>query len=130
MIEPAVRAFAEGSNHAVVTTVMPDGSLQSTVTWVDADDDYVLVNTELDRQRTRNVQRDDRITVLILRDGDWYHLAEIRGHVVEVVRGDRAREHIDELSRRYTGGAYDQPIGSERVILKVEPDRQRVVSDT
>jgi hypothetical protein len=47
-----------------------------------------------------------------------------------VVRGDRAREHIDELSRRYTGGAYDQPIGSERVILKVEPDRQRVVSDT
>jgi PPOX class probable F420-dependent enzyme len=127
MIDPEVRALAQGANHAVVTTVMPDGSLQSALTWVDVDDEHVLVNTELDRQRTRNVQRDPRVTVLIIRDGDWYHIAEVRGRVVDVIGGDRARAHIDELSHRYTGGPYAQPIASERVILKVVPERQRVV---
>ncbi len=127
MLEPEVRAFAEAPNHAVVTTVMPDGSLQSALTWVDIEDDHILINTEMDRQRTRNVQRDPRITVLILREGDWYHVAEVRGRVVDVVGGERARAHIDELSQRYTGQPYGQPIGSERVILKVQPERQRVV---
>jgi len=126
MLDPDVIRLAREANIAVVTTVMPDGSLQSAPVWVDADDDHVLVNTELDRQRTRNVLRDPRITALIMA-GDGYHLAEVRGKVVDVVRGPEAREHIDTLSRKYTGEPHQQPIGSERVILKIAPDRQRVV---
>ncbi len=126
MLDPAVIRLAKDKNHAVVTTVMPDGSLQSAVTWVDADDDHVLVNTELDRQRTRNVQRDPRINVLIL-GPDSFHLAEVRGKVVEIVRGPEARAHIDALSMKYSGEPYTAPIRTERVILKIAPERQRVV---
>ncbi len=47
--------------------------------------------------------------------------------VVEIRRGDEARQHIDDVSQTYTGGPYTQPIESERVILVIEPERQRVV---
>jgi hypothetical protein len=56
-----------------------------------------------------------------------YHYAEVRGRVVATVAGDDARENIDELSRKYKGSDYpDAAITTERVILRIEPDRQRV----
>jgi general stress protein 26 len=81
------------------------------------------VNTEPQRQKARNVARDPRITVLIHGDNayDW---AEVRGHVVETVGGDEARRHIDELSQKYNGTEYRNPIGPQgRVILKIEADK-------
>jgi hypothetical protein len=42
------------------------------------------------------------------------------------VRGDEARAHIDALSQRYMGAPYGNPIQSERVILKIAPDRVHV----
>jgi hypothetical protein len=38
--------------------------------------------------------------------------------------GDQAREHIDELSRKYVGSDYRNPIGPQgRVILKIAADK-------
>ena len=43
---------------------------------------------------------------------------------METVTGDQARAHIDELSHKYTGKDYANPIGAEgRVILKIAPDK-------
>jgi hypothetical protein len=64
----------------------------------------VLVNTEPQRQRARNVSRDPRITVLIRAEGSQYDWAEVRGHVIKTITGDEARRHIDELSN--TGQDY------------------------
>jgi hypothetical protein len=44
---------------------MPDGRPQALPTWIDTDGECLLVNTEPQRQRSRNVARDPRITVLI-----------------------------------------------------------------
>jgi PPOX class probable F420-dependent enzyme len=102
---------------------MPGGQPQALLTWVDSDGEHVLINTEPQRQRARNVARDPRITVLIHGDNayDW---AEVRGHVAETVTGEAARRHIDELARKYTGKEYGNPIGPQgRVILKVAPDK-------
>jgi PPOX class probable F420-dependent enzyme len=126
MLEPKVKELAKGKNFAVVTTVMPDGHLQTLPLWVDADDEHLLLNTEVGRQRYKNLQRDPHVTVLIVEDGNWYSWVEVRGRLAGEVRGDEARAHIDELSRKYTGGDYANPIGTERVILKVAPDRQLV----
>jgi hypothetical protein len=69
------------------------------------------------------VARDPRITVLI-RGDDPYDWAEIRGHVVDTVTGEPARQHIDELSRKYNGHDYTNPIGPQgRMILKITADK-------
>jgi PPOX class probable F420-dependent enzyme len=119
----AVR-LAKGKNYATVVTLMPDGQPQALLTWVDSDGEHVLVNTEPQRQRSRNVRRDPRITVLIHSSDDPWDWAEVRGRVVEIVNGEEARQHIDELSRKYVGTDYRNPIGPQgRVILKISPDK-------
>ena len=126
MLKPEVKALAQAPNYATVATVMPDGLIQNHVLWVDADDDHILINTEVGRQRFRNIDRDPRMTVTILEDGSWFSWAEIRGRVTETVTGPEARAHIDALARKYTGAPYANPIQTERVILKLTPDRQFV----
>ena len=121
--EDTVR-LAKGKNLATVVTLMPDGQPQALLTWVDTDGEHILVNTEPQRQRARNLRRDPRVTVLIHSDQDPWDWSEVRGHVAEVVGGDEARRHIDELSERYAGGAYRNPIGPQgRIILKIAPDK-------
>ena len=125
MLEPAIRDLAKGKNFAALTTLGPTGYPQTQVMWVDADDDHVLINTEIERQKAVNVRKDPRVAVMIWDAENAYKYAEIRGNVVDIVRGDRARAHIDELSRKYLDKDYASPIGSERVILVIEPTRQR-----
>ena len=121
--EDTVR-LAQGKNLATVVTLMPNGQPQALLTWVDSDGEYVLVNTEPQRQRARNIRRDPRITVLIHSDADPWDWSEVRGRVVETVDGSEAREHIDKLSRKYVGTDYRNPIGPQgRVILKIAPDK-------
>jgi len=121
--EDTVR-LAQGKNLATVVTLMPDGQPQALLTWVDTDGEHLLVNTEPQRQRARNVRTNPRITVLIHSDSDPWDWSEVRGHVVDTVGGSEAREHIDKLSRKYVGTDYRNPIGPEgRVILKVAPDK-------
>jgi len=121
--EDTVR-LAQGKNLATVVTLMPDGQPQALLTWVDSDGEHVLVNTEPQRQRARNIRRDPRITVLIHSADDSWDWSEVRGRVVETAGGAEAREHIDKLSRKYAGTDYRNPIGPEgRVILKIAADK-------
>jgi PPOX class probable F420-dependent enzyme len=121
--EDTVR-LAQGKNLATVVTLMPNGQPQALLTWVDSDGEYVLVNTEPQRQRARNIRRDPRITVLIHSDADPWDWSEVRGRVVETIDGSDAREHIDKLSRKYVGSDYRNPIGPQgRVILKIAADK-------
>jgi len=121
--EDVVR-LAKGKNLATVVTLMPDGQPQAQLTWVDTDGEHVLINTEPQRQRSKNIARDKRMTVLIHSADDPWDWAEVRGHVVEQINGQQARDHIDELSRRYVGTEYRNAIGPQgRVILVVEPTR-------
>jgi PPOX class probable F420-dependent enzyme len=121
--EDTVR-LAKGRNLATVVTLMPNGQPQALLTWIDTDGEHLLVNTEPQRQRARNIRRDPRITVLIHSDSDPWDWSEVRGRVVETVGGDAARRHIDELSNKYVGSDYRNPIGPEgRVILKIAPTK-------
>ena len=118
-----LRQFASARNFAALTTLMPDGQPQTQLMWVHADDDHILVNTEVERQKFRNVERDPRVTVTVFDAENPYRYVEARGRVVESVKGEAALTQIDELSQKYTGGPYGQPIGSERVILRIAADK-------
>ena len=77
-LDEDVARLAKGKNLATVVTLMPDGQPQAQLTWIDHDGENVLVNTEPQRQRSRNVRRyrsaspsasvgaDFRTTVLIV----------------------------------------------------------------
>jgi len=123
MLDPKVKQLAQGRNFAVVSTMMPDGLIQSLPLWIDADDEHLLINTEVHRQRYKNLQRDPRVTVALIEQGNWYSWAEVRGRLVGEIRGDEARAHIDRLSQKYTGKDYANPIQSERVILQIAPEK-------
>jgi len=119
--------MATAKNFATITTLLADGQPSTQVMWVDADDDCVLINTEAHRTKFGNVERDPRVTVVIWELGNPYRYAEVRGRVAEIVRGDGARAHIDQLAERYTGQRFDpDAIESERVLLRIAPERQRL----
>src|SRR5690606_28122641 len=92
---------------------------QTQLMWVHADDDHLLINTEVGRQKFRNVEADPRVTVTVFDVTNPYRYVEARGRVVGTVVGDEARTNIDELSEKYTGGPYANPIGTDRVVLQI-----------
>ena len=123
-LHPQVIELARAQNFAALTTLLPDGHPQTQVMWVDADGTHLLINTEVHRQKFKNVERDPRVTLTIWDNDDPYSFVEVRGEVVEKVKGPEAREHIDELSHKYHGRPYGTNIQSERVILRIAPLRQ------
>lgn len=127
-LHPTTEELANGPNYGVITTVLPSGKLQNHYIWVGTDGERLVVNTEVHRQKFKNVERDPNVTLTIRDEQDPYRYAEVRGEVVEAVRGQEARDHIDELSRKYNGQDYDpDDIKSERVMLWIVPSRQTVV---
>ena len=124
MLEKKVRALCEGANFAALTTLFASGQPQTHVMWVDCDDDHVIFNTEVGRAKFQNVAADSRVAITIWELGNPMSYVEVRGRAVDFQRGKDARDHIDTLARKYTGADYSNEIGSERVIVKIRPDRQ------
>ena len=124
MLHDKVRTLAEGPNFAALTTVLPDGQPQTHIMWVGCDDEHIIINTEVHRRKFKNVERDPRVTVTIWDADNPYSFVEVRGQVVDTVTGDEARGNIDALSQKYMGRDYASDIQSERVILRIAPDRQ------
>ena len=113
----------EKQTFAHFVTCRDDGTPHVTPVWIDydADADRLLVNTERDRQKTRNAEADPNVALSMTDPDDPYRFCSVTGTVEEVTI-EGAREHIDELSHRYTGEDYGLPIQSERVIIRIRPD--------
>ena len=127
-LHPTTVELAQGPNYGSITTVLPSGSLQTQYIWVGTDGERVVVNTEVHRQKFKNIERDPRVTLTIRDEQNPYRYAEVRGQVVEKVRGQEARDHLDELSQKYHGEDYSSDnIVSERVMLWIVPDRQTIL---
>jgi PPOX class probable F420-dependent enzyme len=108
---------------ASLTTLMPDGSPQTTPVWVDADDDHVIFNSARGRQKDRNVRRDPRVALAIIDPDNPYRYMEIRGKVEEITE-QGADKHIDKMAKKYLGKdkyPFAQP-GEVRVMYKIRPE--------
>ena len=122
-LDPRVRELATGRNFGVISTLAADGHPRTHVMWVDADADHLLINTEVHRAKHRDVVRDPRVTVTVWDAENPYRFAEVRGRVVERITGPEARAHIDACAQRYLGRDYPGDISSERVLLRIAPER-------
>lgn len=130
-LHPETIKLAEGANFGSITTALPDGQFQTHLIWVGTDGERLVVNTEVHRQKYKNIQRDPRITLTIRDESNPYKYAEVRGRVDETVTGQIARDQVDELSQKYNGEDYPpEQIKSERVQMWIVPDRQTVIDQT
>ena len=58
MLDPAVRKLAQEKNFAMITVHLPSGAAATQVMWVDADDDHIIMNTEVHRAKYKALQAD------------------------------------------------------------------------
>jgi PPOX class probable F420-dependent enzyme len=121
-LDDRVRELAEAKSFPSVSTIGPDGRPHTQPVWIDTDGEHLLFNTETGRQKFVNLQRDPRVTVTLIDPDNPYRYIEVRGHVADTVTGPEARDHIDQLARKYTGSDYANQVGTERVIVKVAAD--------
>jgi len=117
----AVRLLKEPQLGHVVT-LMPDGSPQIPVVWIDAEDDggHVLVSTGTKRQKLRNVGRDRRVAVSVVDKDDPWRWVVVRGELVELTR-EGAEEHIDTLAQKYLGRYPDHNPDDPRALRRIKP---------
>jgi PPOX class probable F420-dependent enzyme len=125
MLDPVIRDLARGKNFGSISFHLPNGSIATHVMWVDADDEHVVINTEVHRAKYKAMEANPNVTVTVWSAENPYAYAEVRGTVAGEVRGPAARAGIDALSQKYTGVDYQGDIVSERVILQIAPIRQR-----
>jgi PPOX class probable F420-dependent enzyme len=117
-----VRALVDGRNYAVLATVNPDGSPQTSPMWIDRDGDDVLFCTVAGRQKDRNLRRDPRVSITIFDLADPESYAEIRG--TATITEEDAFAFDDKLSWKYDGKPKDpDPAGFVRVIVRVTPTK-------
>jgi len=111
------RAFAS------LATRMPNGDVQVTPVWVDAESGNVIFNSARGRLKDKNVRRDPRVTLTLIDPDNPYRYLEVRGRVVDITEKG-ADQHIDKLAKKYLGVdkyPYRQP-GEVRVLYRVKPE--------
>jgi hypothetical protein len=110
-------------NFVAVATIGKDGGPRATIAWVDVpDDEHLLFNSAAHRGWPKNLQRDARLAVTAYDRTDPNRNVTLAGHVVEMIE-EGGWEHIQELSQRYTGHAYEG--ATDRVMIRVEIDTAR-----
>ncbi len=111
-------------NPCFLTTLMPDGSPQTTETWVDTDGEHVIINTVQTHLKMKNIARDPRVSVAVCDASAPDRYCAIRGRVVKITTEGGA-EHIEALAQRYTGRPYAWygGRGQVRVILTISADK-------
>lgn len=113
----------------VLTTIGRDGQPQSSLVWVGFDGETITVNTTEERQKSRNVRHDRRVSLLLVDPDDTSRFLQVRGDAELVT--EWAVAHLDALTRKYTrhprfyGFVYpvEQAARETRVICRIRPRR-------
>jgi PPOX class probable F420-dependent enzyme len=85
----------------VLTTIGPDGQPQSSLVWVDVDEDgLACFSTTLERQKGRNVRANPKVSLLVVDPENTARFIQVRGDAELTEAG--AIEQLDRLTRRYT----------------------------
>ena len=117
-LNDATLRLLDGKNYAVLATVNPDGSPQTSVIWVGRDGGDVLFSTVEGRVKHRNMVRDPRVSISVIDWVDPENYIELRGRVS--MTPDVGRQLDTQLSWKYDGKdpGVDRP-GAVRVVVRL-----------
>jgi PPOX class probable F420-dependent enzyme len=114
--------LVDGRNYAVLATVNPDGSPQTSVVWVGRDGADLLFSTVEGRVKHRNMVRDPRVSVTIIDSADPENYVELRGTVS--MTPDIGSQVDNELSWKYDGKDKDpDKPGAIRVVIRMTVEK-------
>ncbi|MFF2193570.1 PPOX class F420-dependent oxidoreductase [Streptomyces sp. NPDC058157] len=125
-LNDTVRQLLDSPHPAVLSTLNPDGSPQSSVVWVIREGDDLLVSTERGRRKERNLVRDGRVGLTVFDLANPYLYAEIRG--TATISEDAGRAVAVRIAEQYLGpGAGkeygDAADGAVRVVVRITPSK-------
>ncbi|MFD3943526.1 PPOX class F420-dependent oxidoreductase [Streptomyces sp. NPDC058579] len=125
-LNSAVCALLDGTNPAILATVHPDGSPQTSVVWVGRDGDDLLISSQAGRRKVRNIEADPRVSLTLYDSEDPQLYAEIRG--TATVTEDAGRALAVALDEHYEGPGAGQdylelPPEVVRVVIRVTPTK-------
>jgi PPOX class probable F420-dependent enzyme len=117
-----VRQLLDRPNHAVLATINPDGSPQTSLVWVAREGDEVVISSAAGRRKDRNIRRDPRVSLSAWDSADPGIYAEIRG--TATVTEDPGRALAIALGEKYDGpGGGDSfrqlPAEIVRIVIRI-----------
>ena len=126
VLSEAARRLVDRPNPAVLATINPDGSPQTSVVWVGRDGDDLLVSSAAGRRKVRNVTREPRVSLCAYDMADPEQYVEVRG--LAAVSEDIGRKLAVALADQYEGPGAGQeylelPREVVRVVMRITPLR-------
>lgn len=121
------KALFDAKHFATIATINPDGQPQLSVVWCKTDGNDILVSTIEGRRKHLNLERDNRVSILVQLAENPYKYVEVRGTAEMTRKG--GRELIDQLAYEYMGAdryPADDDTNNIRIIVRITP--QRVIS--
>ena len=121
-LSEATLKLVDGKNYAVLATINPDGSPQTSVVWIGRDGSDLLFSTVEGRRKQRNMLRDPRVSVTVIDSADPENYVELRGRVS--MTPDVGRQVDTALSWKYDGkDPDDDRPGAVRVVVRMVIER-------
>jgi PPOX class probable F420-dependent enzyme len=126
VLNDAARKLVDAANPAVLATLNPDGSPQTSVVWVGLDGDDLVISTEAGRRKDSNLRRDPRASLLVISKDNPDQYVEIRG--TAVVTEDAGRAVAFQLAEHYDGAGagqeyLDLPADVVRTVIRITPQK-------
>ncbi|HXM53501.1 MAG TPA: pyridoxamine 5'-phosphate oxidase family protein [Candidatus Binatus sp.] len=106
---------------AIIGTNRKDGSVEIVPVWFEQKDGSFWINGGTNRGWFKHLQRDPRITLLLIDPKEMFRWAQVEGRMVNWAE-DPGGEHINQLSHRYLKKDYQGP-RTGRITIQIEPLR-------
>jgi PPOX class probable F420-dependent enzyme len=125
-LSDTARKIIDEPNPAVLATVNPDGSPQTSVVWVRRDGDDLLISSAAGRRKDKNLARDPRVSVTVYDQADPLQYVEVRG--LASISEDAGRQLAVSLAEEYEGPGAGQeylelPPEVIRIVIRITPQR-------
>lgn len=127
----AALAFARERPVGILATIRSNGRPQlSNITYAIDDQDLIRISVTANRAKTKNIQRDPRVSLQVIRDDFWAYVV-IEGDAeltdVSTEPGDAVGQELADLYRELNGEHPDWDdyframIADQRQVLRIRP---------